>query len=45
MPFYNEDIDVESSLPEARGAVRAAVSDAAGLLLVVPSTTAPCPPC
>ncbi|WP_236239484.1 NADPH-dependent FMN reductase [Streptomyces sp. CC228A] len=36
VPFYNEDIDVESSLPEAAARLRAAVSDAAGLLLVVP---------
>lgn len=45
IPFYNEDIDVEGSAPEAAGALRTAIAQADGLLLFSPSTTAPSRPC
>ncbi|MBF6296910.1 NAD(P)H-dependent oxidoreductase [Nocardia amamiensis] len=36
IPFYNEDIDVPGSVPAAAQALRDAVADADGLLLVTP---------
>ncbi|MCC9197235.1 NADPH-dependent FMN reductase [Arthrobacter sp. zg-Y820] len=36
VPFYNEDIDVEGSVPEAAAALRAAAASADALLLVCP---------
>ncbi|MCH0542429.1 NAD(P)H-dependent oxidoreductase [Streptomyces sp. MUM 203J] len=36
VPFYNEDIDTEATLPEAAARLRAAVAGADALLLVVP---------
>ncbi|WP_216897629.1 NAD(P)H-dependent oxidoreductase [Nocardia alni] len=36
VPFYNEDIDVEGSVPAAAAALREAVAQADGLLLFVP---------
>ena len=36
IPFYNEDIDVEGSVPEAAAALRTAAAAADALLLVCP---------
>ena len=36
IPFYNEDIDVEGSVPEAAAALRAAAAAADAILLVCP---------
>lgn len=36
IPFYNEDIDVEGSVPEAAAALRAAAASSDALLLVCP---------
>ncbi|KNH22997.1 FMN reductase [Arthrobacter sp. ZBG10] len=36
IPFYNEDIDVEGSVPAAAAALRAAAAEAGAVLLVTP---------
>lgn len=45
VPFYNEDIDVEGSVPAAAVKLREAAQAADAFLLFSPSTTAPSRPC
>lgn len=44
IPFYNEDLDVEGSVPAAAAKLREAAQAADAFLLFSPSTTAPSPP-